>query len=159
MLQATCLKLQGTNDKHTLYKMWYMIYLWSFTLCPYISICMYVYMPRKLVHHIPTITLDNYWHVVHLLYNVYHYSYPILPHITGKHYSLYAGIPATQIHLLVHCLPRYLVHNSCIFFLSITCWRLTLICSPACNMLQDLLFILHLSFWDPHILFWTVPLP
>ena len=108
MLQAICLQLHGTNDKPTQYIIWHLICLRSFIL--YLS-CMYPYVfanaPSNLVHHTPTIIAKKILACCtppkQSMYNFLPSSTAwnsLLPSRTQKHYSFFAGVPATQVHFL-----------------------------------------------------------
>ena len=116
-----------------------MICLWSFILHP---LCMYPYVLVHTQKLSKPCTCNNFKKLpaccIPNTHSMYHFLNPVLPHGTQKHYSFSAGIQATQVHLLVHHLPRHLVCNSCIFFLSTICLRLTLTCGPACNIARSL---------------------
>ena len=76
-------QLWGTSDKPMQHKMWHVIYLTSFVLCP---LCIYtdafVHVPCNLVHHIPATIVKNYWHVVHYLSKACTTSNPVPLHGT-----------------------------------------------------------------------------
>ena len=99
MLQAMHMQRQGTSDKPTLHEMWHVIYVRSFihyALC--VCILINVYMPNHLVYHVPTTNASIFWHIVHLVHNVY--LFHILFHSMG--------LRSTTTSLLVSQLCKYI---------------------------------------------------
>ena len=128
----------------------------------YVSVCI-VYAPSNLVYHVPTKIDNNYWRIIcHLSIACVN----ILPNSNMLNFYC-IGLKSTIASPLASQPCKYI---TCISFAQV----------PACNSctastaqhtgkslqyvvllvaLQDLLHMLHLSFWDPHVLFWAVPLP
>ena len=130
-------KIQVISPCYMRCGMWSILDHSHYNLCVHILI--YVYMPNHLVHHVPTTISSIHWYILHLVHLMCTFSITssimrnsVLPYRTQKHSSFSAGITAMQVHLFV--LSRYLVHTSCVLFLSTAYWRLTLTCRHGYNI-------------------------
>ena len=105
----------------------------------HVWIRMFWYMPSNKICHVPTTAMITSWHIVclvHLVYTIF-----LIQFYYVEYRSTTAFLLASKLHkyicLYVTC-PGTLCTTRVSFFLSTTCWRLTLTYEPACNFAKSL---------------------